>query len=88
MIVIERSFSPASDGAVTAEVRAALEGTATPIRTVVAGLGGRPVTADGVRDFLARARAGTLPRTEFLGLRQDVISHETARDTLLAGSPV
>ena len=52
VIVLERAFSVGTGGIVTADVRGALPGR--PLHTVVAGLGGRPVTEASLHDLLTR----------------------------------
>ena len=44
VLVVERSLAAGEDGPLTAEVARALAGSGPRVRTVVAGLGGRPVT--------------------------------------------
>jgi pyruvate ferredoxin oxidoreductase alpha subunit len=68
VIVIERSMAPGVGGAVTGDVRAALAGTDIDIRTVVAGLGGRPVTRPSLRRMLEAAQRGELEPMTFLDL--------------------
>jgi pyruvate ferredoxin oxidoreductase alpha subunit len=87
LVVIERALAPGSDGIVTADVRAAIaaaDGGAphpedTIISTVIAGLGGRPVTRKSLREMLASAAAGKLPPSSFLDLRSDLVTAELAR---------
>ncbi|MFI7680124.1 transketolase C-terminal domain-containing protein [Actinophytocola sp. NPDC049390] len=52
VIVLERAFSVGTGGIVTADVRGALPGRR--LHTVVAGLGGRPVTEASLHDLLTR----------------------------------
>jgi pyruvate ferredoxin oxidoreductase alpha subunit len=87
LIVLERALAPGSGGIVTADVHAALatadgrvprfEGTA--ISTVIAGLGGRPITRKSLREMLSHAELGTLPDFSFLDLRSDLTEAELAR---------
>lgn len=79
VVVLERAFSPGATAPVTNDVRAALAGSPARISTVVAGLGGRPVTAAAIRTMLTQARAGSLPEISFLDLRTDVVAGEQAR---------
>ena len=77
VIVLERAFSPgAPEGPVTADIRAALAGSSTTIRTVVAGLGGRPVTRASLQSVFASASRGDLPPISFLDLDTDVVARE------------
>jgi len=86
VIVLERAFSPGAGGIVAADVRQALAGTATEVSTVVAGLGGRAITAETVTRVLAADAAGTLPEFSFADLDQPVIDRELARLRELDGS--
>jgi pyruvate ferredoxin oxidoreductase alpha subunit len=71
VIVLERAFAPGAGGVVSADVAAALDGTPPRITTVVAGLGGRPVTKASLRRMLDNA--DTLPAFSFLDVAQDVV---------------
>jgi len=76
VIVLEKAFSVGVGGIVTQDLRAALAGTAA-LHTVVAGLGGRPITtASLLRTFRA---ADELPDLLFLDLDEAVVAAETAR---------
>ena len=83
VIVVERAFAPGAGGVVTADVQAALAGTDVRISTVVAGLGGRPVTTAALHGMLDTAAAGNLPRFDFLDLDRKVVERELAH--LLGG---
>jgi pyruvate ferredoxin oxidoreductase alpha subunit len=87
VVVIERALAPGSAGIVTGDLRMALAGadggTAlagnTIISTVVAGLGGRPVTRKSLRPALIAAQHGALPPFSFLDLRTELAEAELAR---------
>jgi pyruvate ferredoxin oxidoreductase alpha subunit len=81
VIVLERSFAPGMGGVVSADVRGALAGRATPVHTVVAGLGGRPITKRAIHDLLSAAAADSLPDLSFLDLNLPVVDRELARQT-------
>ncbi|MPZ79038.1 MAG: pyruvate ferredoxin oxidoreductase [Actinophytocola sp.] len=74
VIVLERAFSVGTGGIVTADVRAAI--TDRPLHTVVAGLGGRPVTEASLRDFLLWGDPAPLT---FLDLNTDLVERELRR---------
>jgi pyruvate ferredoxin oxidoreductase alpha subunit len=77
VVVIERAFSTGAGGIVTPELIAALaEPPAVPARcfTVVAGLGGRPVTKKALRMLVRDAVASRLARFSFLGLNRDLLA--------------
>jgi pyruvate ferredoxin oxidoreductase alpha subunit len=79
VIVLEKAFSVGSGGIVTADVRAALPGVPVDLHTVVAGLGGRPVTKASLRRLFADAVAGTLEPFRFLDLNFGLVERELDR---------
>jgi pyruvate ferredoxin oxidoreductase alpha subunit len=87
LLVIERALAPGSGGIVSADVRGALVGAdggtplagSTSIATLVAGLGGRPVTRNSLRPALIAARHGTLPPFSYLDLHTELAEAELAR---------
>ncbi len=78
VVVIERALAVGAGGIVSGDVRLALAGLDTEIRTVVAGLGGRPVTTASLRAVLRRAVADDLPELTFLDLDTAVVDRELA----------
>lgn len=77
VVVIERAFSTGAGGIVTPELIAALaDPPAVPVRcsSVVAGLGGRPITRKALRLFIRDAVADRVARFSFLGLDRDLLS--------------
>ena len=78
VVVIERALAPGSGGIVTADLRTALNDD-TIIDSVVAGLGGRPVTRKSLRQMLASAALGDLPEFSFLDLNTGLAEAELAR---------
>ncbi len=87
LVVLERALAPGSGGIVTADLRAALAdadgGTPlagnTIISTVIAGLGGRPVTGKSLRPVLIAAQHGALAPFSYLDLREELAEAELAR---------
>ncbi len=79
MVVLEKTLAVGIGGVVSSNVRTALAELAIPTTTVVAGLGGRPITSASLAGLLARAEAGELAELEFLDLRRDLIERELAR---------
>lgn len=79
VVVLERALAVGVGGIVTADVRAALQGLPVDLRTVVAGLGGRPITAPSLHAMLGRAMAEDLPELTFLDLDQAVVDRELGR---------
>jgi pyruvate ferredoxin oxidoreductase alpha subunit len=84
LVVLERSLAPGAGGVVTADIRTALAtGDGGPrdaiIDTVIAGLGGRPVTRDSLRRMLTSASRGDLPAFSFLDLDTHLVEGELTR---------
>jgi pyruvate ferredoxin oxidoreductase alpha subunit len=79
VVVLERAFAVGIGGIVSANVRMALDGTAPQCRTVIAGLGGRPITKRSLHGMLRRAVSGDLPELSFLDLNTRLIDAEFAR---------
>src|SRR5215207_3359222 len=79
VIVVEKAFAVGAGGIVGQDVRLALHGTGIPVHDVIAGLGGRPVTAASLDPVITRARTGELADLTFLELRRDVADRELAR---------
>ena len=77
VIVVEKAFSLGMGGVLATDVAMAI-GT-TMLHTVVAGLGGRPITRTALLDMLERARSGRLDPLSFLDLDEGVIARERAR---------
>jgi pyruvate ferredoxin oxidoreductase alpha subunit len=73
VVVLERAFAVGVGGVVTADLAPALRADQRSY-TVVAGLGGRPVTRASLRDVLGSAVADTLDPLTFLDLRPELIA--------------
>jgi len=81
VVVVEKSLAPGLGGVLASNVRMALRETTQPVHTVVAGLGGRPITMKGITAIAGKAGAGELPDVTFLGMDQAVVDREIARTT-------
>jgi pyruvate ferredoxin oxidoreductase alpha subunit len=79
VVVIEKSFAPGLGGIVASNVRMALRGLTTPVYTVIAGLGGRPITTPSLREVFEAAALDRLPDVQFLDLDHAVVEHEIIR---------
>lgn len=79
VIVIEKSLAPGLGGVVASNVRMALRDAPLPVFTVIAGLGGRPITIAALKKVVMSAADGQLPDVEFLDLDKKVVEHEIAR---------
>ncbi|MBA3911257.1 MAG: pyruvate ferredoxin oxidoreductase [Rhodobacter sp.] len=80
VVVLEKSFSVGMGGVVSADVRMALSGIQLNGYTVVAGLGGRPITQASLRRMLADAVEDKLPPLSFLDLNRDVVDRQLERE--------
>jgi pyruvate ferredoxin oxidoreductase alpha subunit len=84
VVVLERALATGVGGIVTADLRMALAGghrhEPTPdISTVIAGLGGRPITRASLRTMLTEATAGKLEQLSFLDLNKGLVEREFTR---------
>ncbi|MDQ7910185.1 transketolase C-terminal domain-containing protein [Phytohabitans sp. ZYX-F-186] len=71
VVVLERAFAAGVGGIVAADLAGALPDR--EMHTVVAGLGGRPVTRDSLREALAAAFSGKLAPLTFLDLDERLL---------------
>ena len=85
--VLEKALAVGMGGMLATDVRMALSGLATPVHTVIAGLGGRSITQGSVARMLNDAEAGTLPALSFLDLDEALVGRvlERERQTRLSG---
>jgi pyruvate ferredoxin oxidoreductase alpha subunit len=79
VVVIEKSLSPGAGGVVATDVWTALTHLPSHRYSVVAGLGGRPITRRSISALLLRAGEDALEPLTFLGLDQAVVHRELAR---------
>ncbi|HET7402426.1 MAG TPA: transketolase C-terminal domain-containing protein, partial [Usitatibacter sp.] len=68
VVVLEKSLAVGLGGIVSQNVRASLSGRATRVNTVVAGLGGRPITRASLARMIVDADEGRLDPVTFLDL--------------------
>jgi pyruvate ferredoxin oxidoreductase alpha subunit len=76
VVVLERALAVGMGGIVAADVRTAWSGEPC---TVIAGLGGRPVTKKSLRTLFAAAVADRLEPLTFLDLKRDLVERELRR---------
>jgi pyruvate ferredoxin oxidoreductase alpha subunit len=81
VVLVEKAFAPGVGGIVAQDLATALAGTGTQVRTVVAGLGGRPVTQASLYTVLDAV--GHLEPLTFLDLDRTVTNREIARERAL-----
>ena len=79
IVVVEKSLAVGLGGALASNVRMALRGHSLPVRTAIAGLGGRPITRASLRGLFERAERDELEDVTFLDLKTDVVAREVAR---------
>jgi len=83
VVVLEKSLAVGMGGIVSNNVHMTLHGSNRPIYSVVAGLGGRPITRSSLRALFVKAMNDDLEETEFLDLKTDVVDRELAREKQL-----
>jgi pyruvate ferredoxin oxidoreductase alpha subunit len=76
VVVLERALAVGMGGIVAADVRTAWPGEPY---TVIAGLGGRPVTKKSLRTLFADAVTDRLEELTFLDLKRDLVERELRR---------
>ncbi len=79
VVVVEKDITLGLGGMFASNVRMALRGLPTPVYTVIAGLGGRTITRDALRDVFTRAMNDDIEDPHFLSLNQDIVDRELAR---------
>jgi pyruvate ferredoxin oxidoreductase alpha subunit len=81
VVVVEKAFAVGVGGIVGQNVRLALTGLEAAVYDVVAGLGGRPITAASIRRLLGDVLDGTLEpgRLTFLDLNTELVERELLR---------
>ncbi|WP_199044384.1 transketolase C-terminal domain-containing protein [Glycomyces salinus] len=78
VVVLERAQPTGSTGVIGTEIRAAVPG-GPPIHSVVAGLGGRPVTRASLKAVIEAANRGELPELSFMDLDTGLIEAAGSR---------
>ncbi len=79
IIVIEKDLAVGKGGIVSSEVKLALQGLPTLVDTVIAGLGGRPISKAAVIDTVKAACLEGLEEPHFLDLNWVAINRELTR---------
>ncbi|MFI5287552.1 MAG: pyruvate ferredoxin oxidoreductase [Candidatus Dormibacteria bacterium] len=79
IVVIEKALAVGIGGVVSLDVRVALSGMDQAVHTVIAGLGGRPITTTSLLRLLRSAVVGELPEVTFLDLDRGLVERELAR---------
>ena len=81
VVVIDRALAPGAGGILARDVSLALTGLPLRTHSVIAGLGGRPVTGASVGRLLDEAEAGRLDTLTFLDLDGALVEGELGRMT-------
>lgn len=89
VIVLEKSLAIGFGGVVANNIMMSLQGTGIHVHTVIAGLGGRPITMPSLHKLFGRAISGALEDIHFLDLHWDIVKAELARQRAeIASGPV
>jgi len=79
VVVIEKSLALGLGGVLASNVRMALRGASVSVFSVIAGLGGRPITFASLRRLFEQAERNDLEDTTFLDLHWEVVNREIGR---------
>jgi len=79
VVVVEKAFSVGFGGVLSTDVAMATHQSESSLYTVVAGLGGRPITRRSLETMLAAAEEDRLELLTFLDLDTGVVEREQAR---------
>ena len=79
VVVLEKNLALGLGGILASNVRMALRGLSTPVYTVIAGLGGRPITQVALRKVFSEATQDNFDDPHFLDLNWEVVDRELAR---------
>ncbi|HET6792978.1 MAG TPA: hypothetical protein VFH45_00965 [Acidimicrobiales bacterium] len=79
VVVVDRALSAGTGGMLASDVAWSLRGGGAPLSTVVAGLGGRPVTGTSLADVTRKALVGELDELTFLDLDRAAVDAELVR---------
>ncbi len=79
VLVLEKALAVGIGGIVSQDVRHALAGSAIPVHTAIAGLGGRAITKASLHRLFTATAADELGLLTFLDLDQELVDRELAR---------
>jgi len=79
VIVVEKYLAPGLGGILASNIRMALRGLNTKVGTIVAGLGGRAILKNSLREAVALAICDELEEPYFLDMNWDLIRGEIDR---------
>jgi pyruvate ferredoxin oxidoreductase alpha subunit len=81
IVVIEKSLAAGLGGILATDIRMALSGLPPAIYTVIAGLGGRPITRTSLKKLFEQAGADSLERLTYLDLNLDLVRRHVERES-------
>ncbi len=79
IVVLEKNLAVGMGGVLASHVRMALRGHHSRVYTLIAGLGGRPITRASIKGFLANVESEPHFDLHFLDLKREVVDAEIAR---------
>jgi pyruvate ferredoxin oxidoreductase alpha subunit len=79
VVVVEKNLAVGLGGILASNVRMALRGASVPVHTVIAGLGGRAITAASLQKTFETADRDELDDVTFLDLQWEVVGRELIR---------
>jgi pyruvate ferredoxin oxidoreductase alpha subunit len=79
-VVLEKSLAVGMGGILATDVRMAVTGTGLKGFTVIAGLGGRPITMSSLRQMFLKAEKEELEAVNFLDLDWDTVNKQLERE--------
>ncbi len=80
VIIIEKAFSVGIGGIVADNIRMALAGISIDKYSVIAGLGGRPITKESLHELFTKAINEDIRALTFLDLDQELVDRELVRE--------
>ena len=80
VVVVEKTFAVGIGGILATDVRTAMDGISIIDYTVVAGLGGRPITRKSLQDVFEKAGRDELPPLTFLDLDWNIVNKQLKRE--------
>ncbi len=86
VVVVEKAVRVGGGGILSGDIALALRDPTVPVHTVIAGLGGRPITRRGMVSVLGAATHGELDDLVFLDLDREAVDRERARIAAHRGS--
>ncbi len=84
VVVIEKAFQVGIGGIVIENIKSSIAGLDIQSYSVIAGLGGRPITKASLAELFARAASNSLSELTFLDLDQELVEREIVREGEMA----